>query len=190
MKRLFIAINIPENIKNKIDSEIYVLENAFKNEKNVGFIPRQNWHLTIIFLGEQPIESIGLVLNSTKESAKIFSAPKIEFNEIILAPPDKPARMLWLTASKETSLAIEEIKNNIENNLIINGVKFLQERRKFNGHITLARASGIIKNTDKIADFKNINLSFIAGSLDLMESHLKPSGAEYEILSSFSFGNR
>lgn len=200
MKRLFIAINLSQQLKDSItriiadiDADILgctsgspcLRESAFR------WLPAEQWHLTISFLGYQPDEAIGQILNSIKETIKDFSAPVVEFEKVILAPPDKPAKMIWLTGGKETSQILGQLKNSLENNLVKNGVKFQRESRLYNAHLTLARFRAISKSF-QLPQLPNYQLpiTFYAQSLDLMESYLKRSGAEYEILAELTFSGK
>ena len=210
MKRLFIAINLPPHLKKiiakSVDNLISIRCGGLPDEaKNIRWLSPENWHLTISFLGYQPDEAIGPILESIKETVKEHSnilknvgmstdqrGVRVEFEKIIWAPPDKPARMIWLTGTKETSKKLDEIKNHLENELIKNDVKFQPENRSYNAHLTLARFQPAPINMDTISINQFLNqhksaLSFQAQSLDLMESHLKRTGAEYEILTSVNF---
>lgn len=142
------------------------------------------------------------ILKNIGMNGKNKSEIKIEFERLILAPPNKPPRMIWLTTTKETSQILGKIKNNLENNLIKNGVRFKRKNSGYNGHITLARFANarigvnIIAriNADITSANQRINqrksaLVFNAISLDLMESHLKRTGSEYEILTSIKFSD-
>jgi len=183
--RLFIAINLPENAKDIISDSVQKLEKIYRDER---FIPRENWHLTICFLGYQPDEAIGPILEATKETAAEFSKPEIELEKIILAPPDRPEkRMVWLAGAKKTSEILGELENNLEKKLIENKVKFKIDYPVFNSHLTLVRMEYPSRNflPPELPDFRPI--VFRTESLDLMESHLKRTGAEYEIISQFAF---
>ena len=103
--------------------------------------------------------------------------------------------MIWLVGTKETSKILGEIKNHLENELVKNGVKFQRENRPYNAHLTLARFPSAPINADTISINQFLNqhksvLSFQAQSLDLMESHLKSTGAEYEVLTNLAFLNK
>jgi 2'-5' RNA ligase len=219
MRRLFIAINLPDGIKNTIEKfvsnfKISVNQRSHQRESaaEMRFLPKENWHLTLVFLGYQPDEAISPILESIKETAKNFPSPAIEFEKIIWAPPGKTPRMIWLCGTKETSKALGEIKKYLDDSLIKNGVGFQKENRLFNTHLTLARFHQTRINADSYADKRgcisarlpapersdggqvnqHINqrqsaLAFYANSIDLMESHLKRTGAEYEILSKMDF---
>ncbi len=180
MKRLFIAINLPRDVKNEIARKISKIEADFR------WIPQENWHLTLVFLGSQPDEAISGILNSIKETAGKYSDIEIEFDKIIMAPPNKPPRMTWLTGTKKTSQALAEMKNDLENNLIDNKVRFKVEDRSFNCHLTLARFQFPNSQIPQLPE-SQLPAVFTAESLDLMESCLKPTGAEYEILTKIAF---
>jgi 2'-5' RNA ligase len=209
MKRLFIAINLPKTARDKIGEAIAGLEKIYPNER---FISPENWHLTISFLGYQPDEAFGPILEAIKETAANFSGPEIELEKIILAPPDKPEkRMVWLIGAEKTSEMLGELKNNLEEKLMGNKVAFKPENRQYNSHLTLVRMEYPSRSflAPDLPDFRPI--VFRAESLDLMESHLNPvrnrpaegtatialgrsvsngvkrSGAEYEVLSAFKF---
>ncbi|MDP3015120.1 MAG: RNA 2',3'-cyclic phosphodiesterase [bacterium] len=213
MRRLFIAINLPENIKEAIEeivNDLKISMNQHVDQLNqqieIRFLPKENWHLTISFLGYQPIDAdlrgqstLTAIIESIKEAAKKFSAAKIEFKKIMLAPPNKSPRMIWLSGTKETSKILGVIKTKLENELIKNRVQFKKENRGFNCHLTLARFPVPLQKYENIRLSKKLiprlgviyekqlPISFDAQSLDLMESRLKRTGAKYEILASISF---
>ncbi len=184
MRRLFIAINLPENIKRQIEN----LVSQIKIDADIRWIAPENWHLTITFLGYQPDEAIKLILESLKETAASFKTPEIKFEKIIFGPPNKSPRMIWLTTAKETSQKLSTIKIYLENALIKNGVRFKKENREYNGHLTLARFPQT-QITPKINTSHRYEstLAFYATNLDLMESRLKKTGSEYEVLAKVDF---
>ncbi len=196
MKRLFIAINLPDEVKDEIEQQIERLDSDFR------WVAKDNWHITLVFLGYQPDEAIPSILESIKQTVQNFPAPAIEFDKIIFGPPHKPARMIWLTGTKETSKILGGIKNDLENNLVNNGVRFKMEDRPFNCHLTLARFQNIPEKLE-LSDSIHAPIKFMAQSIDLMESNLNPfgrlrvnteqsrsikrSGAEYEMLARIDF---
>jgi len=191
--RLFIAINLPENVKDTIekitnDSKISINQrvNQHKSAAEIRFLPKKNWHLTITFLGYQPPEAVGPILKSLEKTASCFNPLWINFESISYGPPGNSARMIWLAGAKETSEDLNELKTELDKSLIENGVRFKLENRLFNAHLTLARFSNALgKMPDNL--IAPLPLSFKAKGLDLMESRLKRSGAEYESISNFVF---
>lgn len=200
MKRLFIAINIPEDIKDKISKKNDVLESMLPGARYTG---RENWHFTVVFLGYQPDEALPGIIEAMKSSAMEFKPPEMNVSDISYGPLEGTPRMVWLNAkgvarpsdglglngSKETSEAISPLKIFLEDELIRNKVRFKLENREFNAHVTLNRFSDIHKKDlpELGKEFKDLNWFFEAESLDLMESHLSRKGANYEILQKIDF---
>jgi 2'-5' RNA ligase len=186
-RRLFVAINLPREIKQKLETEVEKLKKLFMEAGfDIRFLLPENWHLTISFLGYQIEEDLNSIIEATQMTVKKFENPKIEFEKINYGPPDKPPRMIWLVGSKETSQKLTLIKDFLEKELINRGVRLVRrEYRLFNSHLTLAKFELSRKSLPPIE--KSFSHKFEAKSLDLMESHLKRTGAEYEILARFDF---
>jgi 2'-5' RNA ligase len=186
MRRLFIAINIPEDIKSNIAKKNDVLESLLPGARYTG---KENWHLTIVFLGWQPDEAVMPIIEAMNETVKKFSAPEISFSDISYTPADGAPRMVWLNGSEKTSKSISPLKEFLEDSLLNEKVRFKLENRKFNSHVTLNRFSDISKkDLPELGEkFKGFNWQFMAGSLDLMESHLSRGGSRYEILQRVEF---
>ena len=79
MKRLFIAINLPEEIKTQITQILTqintdIRDNPRFNQRESAFrwLPANNWHLTITFIGYQPDDAIPVIVESSKSAAKNY----------------------------------------------------------------------------------------------------------------------
>lgn len=192
--RVFVAINLPSEIKNKIEQRIAGLQ-----EKNLParfrWIRPENWHLTICFLGDQKPEHILVIEKALQETVLNFSSPLINFESLSYGPQNKPY-MIWLNTCKETSRKLSLIKEFLENKLFEFGLNFKRENRKYNGHLTLARAprNSQLSNLEEQFSLNNkVLLKFTPSSLDLIESTLirstrsRRGGAEYETLLSIKF---
>ena len=186
-KRLFIAINLPEKIKKQIRAELKKIRPKFAND--IRFLKPDNWHITLVFLGYQPVEKIIGILRAIKTAARNFSGFKIELSDLSYGPPDKAPRMIWINGSLRTSRKLSKIKTSLENNLEENGVNFHQDYPIFRTHITLARFSAVTKSeSEKLPKIgQKLSWHFPAKSLELMESHLARKGAEYSQLASYKF---
>lgn len=181
-KRLFIAINLPENIKNKIEASLDEISYLFSDD--VRFIEKKQWHITLTFLGYQNYESLPSIIKAMRKTIKNFSAPEIKFIDLDYGPKDGTKRMIWLNADVETSSRLATIKDKLEDDLMDGEVLFKKEFRKMRAHIILVRFL-TRKNLPDIV--KKLSLDFQANSLDLMESHLKRTGVEYEVLERVPF---
>ena len=91
--------------------------------------------------------------------------------------------MIWLLGDNRASKLLGQIQNELKKQLVSEGVNFKLEYRPFTAHVTLARFKDVVKPLPKIE--QDFTLEFTLKSLDLMESVLKRSGAEYQIMSKF-----
>jgi RNA 2',3'-cyclic 3'-phosphodiesterase len=181
-KRLFIAINLPENVKDSIEKELEKIKYDFTDD--VRFVDRENWHITVAFLGDQEDEAILPILESMKEAAARFGPLKVELADLSYGPPGRPPRMIWLNGNAQSAAGLGEVKDALESNLADNGVTFKSDYKKFSLHITLAR----LFSANQLPYIgRKLQISFEAKSLDLMESALSPSGAKYENLQQVHF---
>ena len=181
-KRLFIAIDIPEFIKDNIYNFTVAL---LKEEKQIKVVSAPNIHITLKFLGNINTGKVSKIEKAIKETADTFRRFKYEINGKINAfPGPNNARVVFLEIGNG-GRQISEIYNELENNLSM--VKIRKEKRKFFPHITIAR----IKNKKNIEQLVNNHEMDSVDCLDclevtLFESQLKPKGAEYAILNKFS----
>jgi len=185
--RLFVAINLPEYLKKQIDAEISQIEPLFS--RPLRFLKPGNWHLTISFLGYEDAGALSPILAALKNTAEKTPSPIVELASLDYGPSEslsQPARMIWLKGTETTSKKLGDLKKTLEANLAENQVNFKMENRAFHAHLTLARFGAVPRrNLPPLG--RECRSKFEARTLDLMQSHLKRSGAEYELLSSFDF---
>lgn len=126
MKRLFVAIDIPPQIKEHIASICYGLPDT-------RWVPLEQIHLTVRFIGE--VE--GTMFNQIAVSlAKVHSSPPVlEIKDIGHFPPRRRPRVIWLGVVHNEPLLI--LRRRIESTLT--GIGLPPEGRKFSPHITIAR---------------------------------------------------
>ncbi len=185
MIRLFIAVLVPENIRELITDLITELKSVRGLPPDIRFAPPENWHFTLTFLGYQPESAVPLI----KEVLFNFRVSQtLRFGRVVYGPPPKgplrgghKPRMIWLTTARETSEELGKIKKELEDKLETKSVKWRRELRPYQGHITLARFPETpLKNLPPIE--KEINWRYEAREIHLMKSTLKRTGAEYEVL--------
>jgi len=189
-RRLFIAINLDQQARRAIGRAEEDIEDAFSFEqgKHVRFMPEENWHITISFLGTQDDADLTAIMEAIRGTVKDLSDVTVSFTEITYAPQAVNPRMIWLCASRETSRALGTIKDALDYRLAEAGVRFERESRAFSGHITLARFQGAALGGLPSVE-RELKINCTGTSLDLMESELSRNGAEYTVLQKFSFSN-
>lgn len=186
--RLFIAIDPPERIRDAIREIMRAdMQSAPELYENARMQDETSWHITLLFLGEQPKEGLQNIVQAMRDTIKNVTAPEIVLRALTTAPPHRPPRMVWIATTTETNHTLEDIKTVLEQNLAAQGIlKKGEVHPNFNGHITLARLPEGRHTADHIVSFPSA-LSFTPTSIALMESELTPTGATYRLLESIDF---
>jgi RNA 2',3'-cyclic 3'-phosphodiesterase len=181
--RLFIAIEIPENIRTGFAS---LLKEFRSVSPQVKWVRAENLHVTLKFLGETEPAKLGALQNllSAVRSAEPVS---LEFRGLGFFPNDKRPRVFW--AGMEASANLKSLA--VEVDQATHRLGFPLEERPFTPHLTLARfpQPGI---PPKLLQTMKEKSAQAFGSLStrefrLIESKLKPTGAEYTTVQTFRF---
>ncbi|MCD6114873.1 RNA 2',3'-cyclic phosphodiesterase [bacterium] len=183
LHRIFLAINLPSEIKKR-------LLNYQKNWQNLPcrWTKPENLHITLLFLGNLDDNQLSETIKISQEVAKRHNPFLIELKKICYGPPNKkPPRMVWVEGKLNQELA--ELQKDLEDSIFqLDSYKYKagkqKEARPYRPHITLARIKQweFRRLEDRPEISEDINLSFEVESFEIMESFLKRSGAEYEIL--------
>jgi len=176
--RAFIAIELPSELKEKIDNVISELEDAdFCDAK---WVSEEKLHLTCKFLGEinkEQAETVKSVLADISKHQNSFNLPLGgigQFNE----------RILWVGGNSKDCI---KLAGEIDTELSKLG--FAKEEREFSIHLTLARIRYIkdkIKFQQILKKYASKDFgSFKVDKIKLMESILSAEGPIYRELASF-----
>ena len=186
-RRIFIAINLSENIKKKLES----YERKF-SDLPARWTKVKNIHITLIFLGYISDEELLEISKVTKEIASKSEPFSVNLNRVCYGPPGKmPPRMVWIQGSESPEFSA--LRDKLEKELLgSDNLSFTPENRAFSPHITLARIRQWdwkkIEPEERLEIEEDINVDFPVDSIEIMESQLKRSGAEYTVLESHQLG--
>ena len=174
-KRIFVAINLPEEIKR----ELLSYERRWKNLR-VKWTNFYNLHITLEFLGEVNRIELSKILQAVEKTALEIKPFDIKLDKIVLGPDPVQAKMFWVTVCVDNNIL--ELKDLINENLKF--YDFDLEEREFKPHITLARARGN-QLKGKQTNITLQNMKFKTESIEVMHSQLHPGGAKYKVVESF-----
>lgn len=172
--RLFISIEIPDEIKNKIKK----VQEGIINIDGIRLSSLNLMHITLKFLGEVPEEKLPEIEKALSEIN--FSKFNIDVKDIGFFPSESFVRVIWIgSISKEQN----ELAEKINETLLPLGFK----KDGFTGHITIARVFKKI-DAEKIKEkCKDLNLgSFTADKFCLVKSTLQRPSPIHEILKEFT----
>lgn len=176
-RRIFFALDLPEDLKERIAEAI-----TQWRWLPIKWLAPANWHVTLVPPASFDPPALELLVALLRRH-RLGGAFEITFSRILLAPPGAPARMIWLGGVAPPELA--RLKRAIERAWAKEPSlpPFESEaRRPFALHATLARfASGDLAALEaKTRVLGEVNFAFEAGEIVVMESHLTRAGAEYE----------
>lgn len=182
--RTFIALEIEEKIKEKI---IQIQDKI--NQSNclkAKWVPKDNLHLTLKFLGDTKVKDIKDIKDKIKETVEIQPI-NCTVDEAGAFPSEESPRVVWVGIG-EGKNQITNLAIKLEESLALLGFK--KEKREFKTHITICRTKQII-NPQRLKDIlREINdnfqpLKFSANKITFFESKLTPHGSIYTVLSDY-----
>jgi RNA 2',3'-cyclic 3'-phosphodiesterase len=181
--RLFVAIEIAGEVGSALALFVKKLQAVAPQIK---WVRPENLHVTLKFLGETnapKLEQIMASLNGIRSSRPVT----LVFRELGFFPDGKHPRVFW--AGMDSSANLRPLAESIDRSL--HRIGFPLGERPFIPHLTLARFSppGMPQNLAaavKSYSFQNFG-ALTAHEFHLIESKLKPGGAEYTTVQTFSF---
>ncbi len=173
--RLFVAIALPDEARAALGRFASGLPGA-------RWIPPENLHLTLRFLGEidrGEAEDLDAALSTIHAPAFTLA-----FDGLGTFGNDRAQRALWMGAAANSML--DHLHGKVESATVRSGLP--SERRKFKPHVTLAR----LKNTpiERLREYLTLHggiatPSFEVQAFTLFQSHLGEEGARYEALAEY-----
>jgi 2'-5' RNA ligase len=179
--RTFIAIELDQKIKTILSSHIKKLETS---GAKVRWVKPQGMHLTLKFLGEVPEARIPEIKKVLARLAKDYGSFQLILKGTgTFPPPPRTPRVVWIGIEQTESL--QHIQTRVENEL--HKIRFPKEKRKFHPHLTLGRVKNPM-NIQPLLEMLNLHNQTDFGTMSVnkltfFRSMLKPSGAEYTVLS-------
>ena len=178
MLRLFVAIDIPEDIRILMCGMGATIPGARP-------VPTDQLHLTLKFLGDtEP----SLLTDIRQALAAIEHAPfTMSLKGVGHFPPRGTPKVLW--AGVDPAMEVISLRNKVEKALAAIGIE--RDHRKFSAHVTLAR----LRNSPlkRVTQFLAGNSLFATPAFAVREFHLYSStlsakGAVHTLQASFPLG--
>ena len=179
-KRIFIGIPISSKIKSILSS---IKTSIHSSRDIIKWIPPENIHLTLSFLGNISEREISNVIQSI-ENGITFKFFKIKVEGLGVFPSTNFPKILWVGISNgvdELTLLHQFIEKSVRE------YKSFNKKEKFMPHITIARIRRSQRKID-VLPFLNTVYSPIEldiNSICLYESLLSPEGVQYKVLTEF-----
>lgn len=181
--RLFVALEIPSAVRESLAD---LLNSLRAISPQTRWVRLQNLHVTLKFIGEMPETKLAAI-RSTLAGVRSDQAVTLDFRGLGFFPNEKYPRVFW--AGIEASPNLKTLAAEIDKATETLGIP--REQRPFSPHLTLARFEPP-RLPEKLRDAIRESAAREFGSwrtiqFHLIESKLKPSGAEYTTVESFPF---
>jgi 2'-5' RNA ligase len=184
--RSFIAINLPDEIKVKLESFVGELS---QGRPWVKWVEASGIHLTLKFLGNVAIEKVKEISRVVEQVSHKSDPLKLEVGGLGAFPSTLRPQVIWVGVGGELEKLVT-LQEKIDDGLA--GIGFAPEERAFTPHFTIGR----VREGADLASRRELGNklqsvrdqffgSFTADGVTLMRSQLTPKGAIYSELAYF-----
>jgi RNA 2',3'-cyclic 3'-phosphodiesterase len=184
--RLFIACEVPDEVKDAISNVIDQLRDRSGND--VRFIRPEGVHVTLKFLGEVPTKKLPAVKLAIQEAVVGHQPFELELSNIGTFGGREGLRIMWVGVAGDV-LRLEALVRSVNAALAVVG--FEPERRPFRPHLTLGRVRDEI-GTRRRAEIEVAvgktevpQVAWRTNQVSLMRSRLTAQGVFYDVLATF-----
>jgi 2'-5' RNA ligase len=176
--RLFIAVEIPDEIKKNI---VELINELKKVEASIKWVEEKNLHITLKFLGSVEDKDLEKLISMVSKTVEDFGGFKVNFSGMGTFPEGKAPRVVWV-GTTEGGETLVKLADGLENSLSPAG--FRSEQRAFKPHLTIGRIKekkGVDKLKVKMALIKNPKFGeAMIDRIFIMKSTLTAKGPIYE----------
>lgn len=181
MPKLFIGFPIPP----RLTQELKAFQATQNLEADIRWTPEQNLHITLYFMAIVPEDMIanlhGLLYLFSKETSPF----ELKFEHYTLAPPGKPARMIWARYKKnEIFTQLHHRIHHLFQQIQVN----LQLRKSPIPHITLARIKEVQESMSLRPGSDPVYGTIQVKKMVLWESIAEPGGVRYKARHTYNLG--
>jgi len=175
--RAFIAVEIGAEAKDALERAV---ERLRTTQAQVKWVSRQNWHLTLNFLGDVERVRLAAIGQALREETAHVPAFEIALRGLQPFPPGRQPRIVAASVMDGNG-GLAKLNARLEARLKDFGVP--AERRGFHAHLTLGRVNGSrgleeLWQTVRTCESKHFGTSRVS-EVVLFESELLPQGARY-----------
>ena len=172
--RTFIAVDVSSGAIAKLQNEI--MAGAGWGARDVKPVDAQNFHFTLIFLGEKNESDISRIKDKMSEVR--FEPFTLTYAGVGAFPKPGAARVVWIGVDREGGQKLTALANSVVTKMAELG---FSADKPFSPHMTIFRARGRPVNAGDIAT-KYQDRTFGSDLVDkvhLKKSDLSPSGPTY-----------
>lgn len=179
--RLFVAVEVPETVKDAVEEAFAPWREQFPKAR---WAPRENWHVTLKFLGRTWPRLADWVPKQIEAAARDVGSFRTRVTGVGGFPSPGNARVLWAGLEDEEG-RISGLAARIQGGLLD---EFPAEKRAFHLHLTVARSDPPVKLPPEFAETPLVTEDWQVDHVVLFRSHLRRPAPVYEPLARFPLG--
>lgn len=185
--RAFIGVWPDETVRKKIAASL----RAGKQCKGINWTPQENFHLTLKFLGQVPLDSLPGLFRVLEETTASLPPLTLTMNGPEAFPNTSSPRVLCYDFKKDQELRDLTVMA-LKLDSALETIGFPRERKPFRAHATAARIKdsqkpGVMEAVDGFmeAGVRTSGLIWPVDEICLIRSELNPSRSTYEVMASY-----
>jgi len=171
--RTFLALELPQTVRNKLSAHAELIS-GHDNLQQIRWLPKENYHLTLAFLGNVEYGLISSLQLKLEQNLSFIKAVPFRFSEITPFPfsgtPKIAAAML------EHSEELMQLQHSVANCVSVFGISL--EHRRFTPHVTLGRLKSRSRKSIAFQP-QQIFLEGVSEKVIIFQTELTPKGAVY-----------
>ncbi len=184
--RLFIAIELPSNVRRTLKDHIDHLRDAIPDAR-ASWAREENLHLTLKFLGDMTLTSVERLSQATQRAASAVAPFEMIIGTSGAFPPNGQPRVLWI-GIEDPAGELAVLHEVLEDQCVQAG--FARENRPYHPHLTIARlrqAQGARRLSQIHKEMGFDRESLAVNHLALIRSELLREGSRHTVVARHPF---
>ncbi|MBN1152271.1 MAG: RNA 2',3'-cyclic phosphodiesterase [Dehalococcoidia bacterium] len=190
--RTFIAIELPDDVKRGLGRTIFLLRERVATS-DIKWVPANNIHVTLKFLGDVPASRIEEIRNTLEVVCSAACPMNLKVGGLGAFPSSRAPRIVWAGLQGDVAPLVA-LARTIDEALYRIG--YAREARAFAPHLTLARVRQEATQRTLSALSRAIihtspavQSAFATSSIAVMRSQLTSTGAVYSRIAGLPLGS-
>jgi 2'-5' RNA ligase len=187
--RSFIAVELSPNVRARAAQLIKALSAA---EAKISWVQPQNLHLTLVFLGDVPLEEVPQICHAMNRAVAELPPFDLEVRGAGAFPDAARPRTVWLGVRRGEE---EMIALHASLETALADVGYRPEGRRFRPHLTLGRVRQAPRNSSVLIRLLEEHQDYLAdvmsvSDITLFSSELTKDGPIYDPLGTAELGGQ
>tara|TARA_B100000686_G_C16629605_1_gene883909 strand:+ start:406 stop:957 length:552 start_codon:yes stop_codon:yes gene_type:complete len=174
--RTFLALELSQTVKNKLSAHVELISGHDKIQ-HVRWLPKENYHLTLTFLGNVEYVLINSLQLKLEQNLSFIKAVPFRFSEITPFPFSGTPKVV--AAMLEHSDELMQLHDHTAKCVRSFGISL--ERRRFTPHVTLGRLKSRSRESMTF-QLQQIFLEGVSDKIVIFKSELAPKRAVHTSL--------